>query len=310
MWSFNLSRGGTSLIYDNVFKAVSVSAASPLYHANPVYRHPTSGSCQDVWENACDNTPEKICLGYLKPCSGDSDCTEIPGDVCVNIDGQEDSSGYPCRDQFGTDVDWPYMTEQPVVAWNNKYCTSATDPLNCTANTYCRVTWASSDDSVVKVERNVIQYNSIAGTGDCEDGVDNDGDGYTDMDDPECSSFWDATNHKRKNYTAYTYPHPLTTGLSAPTRLAVVDKDTFSGGSVWTKSSGKTYTYYLTSREYGGKTIKTITEDGARLDETASVDLCESTSGSYFLDASDGTLYVHCTDGADPDAHTIEVYYH
>ena len=200
------------------------------------------------------------------------------------------------------------MKEEPFVAWNNKYCTSATDPLNCTPNIYCPITWGSGDDAVVKVERNIIQYNSVAGTGDCEDGIDNDGDGDTDMDDSDCSSFWDATNNIRKNYTAYTYPHPLTSGLSAPTRLAVVD--TFSGGSVWIISTGKTNTYYLTSRKYGGKTVKRITEDDARLDETASVDLCESTSGSYFLDALDGTLHVHCTDGADPDAHTIEVYYY
>ncbi len=116
-------------------------------------------------------------------------------------------------------------------------------------------------------------------------------------------------NTWEKYYEPYEYPHPLTKETvipAAPTELDTVTIDTFSGGSVWTKSTGEIYTYYLTSKKYGGKSIKWVKEDGTRLVETSSIDLCESTTGSYFLDI-DGTLYVHCTDGADSDMHTIEV---
>jgi hypothetical protein len=113
---------------------------------------------------------------------------------------------------------------------------------------------------------------------------------------------------QRPGYTPYDYPHPLTQE-SAPAAPELMLKDAFLGGSVWTKSTGKTYTYYLTSKKYGGRHIKKVTEDDTELVEIASIDLCESTTGSYFLDSSDGNLYVHCTDGADPDTHEIEVYY-
>jgi hypothetical protein len=105
-------------------------------------------------------------------------------------------------------------------------------------------------------------------------------------------------------YKIFAYPHPLRNeGLF----LSLID--TYTNGSFWTIYAGKLYTYFLSSAKYGGKNIKKVTQNDTELVKQVSIDLCESTKGSYFLNSTDGTLYMHSTNDADPDTHTIDVYY-
>ena len=113
------------------------------------------------------------------------------------------------------------------------------------------------------------------------------------------------TNTWTAYYTPYTYPHPL-----RQLSLQVYNKNTFANGNFWTILSGKAYTYALQPKRYSGTNIYKVTQDGSSLlKQGSSVDLCESTKGSYFVNTSDGTLYVHSTDDANPNMHSIEVVY-
>jgi hypothetical protein len=108
---------------------------------------------------------------------------------------------------------------------------------------------------------------------------------------------------QKPGYTSYFYPHPLTG------TMAINIKETYSYASVWEKFIGKIYTYLLTAMNFYGKEIVTITENGTVFINTTSIALCESTNGSYYINPSDGKLYIHCTDGNDPKTHLIEIYY-
>lgn len=201
IWSLNYSRGGGFLIYDNTFQLYNLGVISPLYFPNPVYRYPAS-SCGTPWNVACSATSGKICIKALNSCKTNADCTWVPNDSCVNLDGND--GGYPCRDQFGFAGN--DMTSNPVMGWNNLWCKGSP---NCTPNQHAAITWPSQDDHVIKRERDVIDFNSLTNIGTCNDGIDNNGDGLADMKDPVCIQFWDATNHRKKNYTPLKYPHPL-----------------------------------------------------------------------------------------------------
>lgn len=220
IWSFNLGRGGTGVIYDNSFRSVSVQAASVLWWNNPVYRHPDGNGCQCPWANdtgcpaadGCGGAQERFCIKDTTPCADDGDCTSIPGDECIPVDGHDDGSGYPCRDQLGTAAAGTGMVEHPLVAWNNSSCIDPSDPLGCTPSSYAAIRWNSADDDVVKPERNVIDYDAVAGTGTCEDGDDNDQDGAADASDATCAMYWDASTHQKRDYLPLPYPHPLADG--------------------------------------------------------------------------------------------------
>jgi hypothetical protein len=211
----NDGRGATGIIYGNKISFYDYQGpGTPFYWPNPVYRYPTVGGCQIPWDNPCDSATTKFCIKSTAVCTSDAECQSIAGDSCVSVDGQEDSSGYPCRDQFGTAASGTGMVEHPVVAWNNLWCEGS---ASCTPNQWAYISRSSQDADVVKYERNVIDYDPILGIGTCEDGVDNDLDGGIDnTSDITCQNYWDTINHKKKNYTPYTYPHPLRAEAAPP----------------------------------------------------------------------------------------------
>ena len=201
LWTPTYHRGGTGVIFNNTFRAAgSITSGNALFFPHPHYRG-TGGACGTPWTTKCDSTDEYMCsdgAGFEYPilCTQDSDCVGYGGHCDTVIDTP--GVGYPCRNQFGTEAD---CVHNPVVAWGNQWCDGG---LDCTLGP-CYITTGGSTDTV-KEERDWIDDST------CGDDVDNDGDGYTDENDPDCSTFWDATNNKRKNYTAYTYPHPLRGG--------------------------------------------------------------------------------------------------
>jgi hypothetical protein len=104
-------RGGTGVIFNNTFTATAFNCGGPLGITN--YRSFTSG-CQNPWANLCDNNVDRMCSNLMNNCTTDGDCTG--GAICINIDGHEDQTGYPCRDQIGRTTN---QTLSPVYAWNN-----------------------------------------------------------------------------------------------------------------------------------------------------------------------------------------------
>ena len=216
-WTMNNNRGGAWLIYDNIFRVESLGQRHALTFSNPVYRYPSSGGCQGVWSNPCDSVNTKFCIKSLSPCSKDSDCNEVSGDTCENID----TNAYPCRDQIGI-IDNSF-TRHPLVSWNNLWCEGSSD---CTPTE--KIGFLSNDSrdyEIIKFERDVID--DVSGSGGvpvCEDGIDNDGDGGLDSStDSTCQDYWDSTSNKLKGYSALSYPHPLRGEvLSPPKNLRIL----------------------------------------------------------------------------------------
>src|SRR6185295_15813862 len=109
-----------------------------------IYRVSEAGG--SPWPSRCDGTPEKICSTFYSHCSsgdhhtcfGPEECTgaygscadecttdaECPtGATCVQLDGQLDATGWPCRDQTGRGMDDPITHVQasaPLYWWNNR----------------------------------------------------------------------------------------------------------------------------------------------------------------------------------------------
>jgi hypothetical protein len=206
-WTLTYHRGGTGVIFNNNFRGNNCNARSPLYFNNPLYRSDGPCNCgpwpRCAWAAPCDGTPEKMCERSLMGCRDDGDCGA--NGPCVQIDGQEDGYGYPCRDQFGTTS--PGLTKHPVVAWNNKWCN--TGPT-CSPTTDAPILIPLHDHNWIKPERDYIDYNT------CSDGIDNDGDGQTDMNDTICLTYWDDVKKQKKEYTPCTYPHSLRTAELLP----------------------------------------------------------------------------------------------
>lgn len=130
-------RGGTGLIHDN---ALPTGFESVTF--TQIYRVTDLGSAP--WESRCDGTVEHVCSTFFSHCSGgdhhtcfsDSECGgagscvgecggdgECPaGSTCVQLDGHEEASGWPCRDQTGRGADDPVTHAQasaPLYFWDN-----------------------------------------------------------------------------------------------------------------------------------------------------------------------------------------------
>jgi hypothetical protein len=93
---------------------------------------------------------------------------------------------------------WAYgyrWATEPYMAWQN-YWADSTTVVSFKLNT---LDFPNLTD-YVRPRRDYIQDNSCSGF----------------MNEPICSAFWDDVNKKKKGYTPYTYPHPLTGGGSIP----------------------------------------------------------------------------------------------
>ena len=103
---------------------------------------------------------------------------------------------------------------------------------------------------------------------------------------------------------AMTFPYCNTT-----TDLQSIFKDIerfqgFDTLETFTLVSGQTNTYSKRNTGYIGLAF----EDGVALTIQTSIANCESNAGSYYYDSTNDILYIHSTDSADPDTHTITVY--
>lgn len=144
----DLHRGGTGMITNNQVKYKG-SAFNPPY----VFLLKISTA---RWGTNCDATSNKICsVGPGRSCTSDADCASGGGGTCTwNMDGQEDSTGYPCRDQTGVGYDGPngVQVKQPWYVYNNSYCTGSE---NCTPNLTARA--GLSDETRIVPGRDVIE---------------------------------------------------------------------------------------------------------------------------------------------------------
>ncbi len=98
-------------------------------------------------------------------------------------------------------------------------------------------------------------------------------------------------------------------GGPAPASPANYVGDSYNYVSVWGLDTGKIYTYLLTAKQYSGKRVGYVKEDGTDLARVVSKDLCESTNGSYYFDSSSGQVYIHSRSGVDPKTLSMYVYH-
>jgi hypothetical protein len=111
-------RGGTGVTFNNKFEQLPDCGAMLL----DLYR--TYQTAGDPWNARCSTSTGKACLNSAtampQSCSSDANCGGTAGS-CVSIDGPGASpSGYPCRDQIGTDGNAPQVSA-PALFWNNTY---------------------------------------------------------------------------------------------------------------------------------------------------------------------------------------------
>lgn len=200
-----------------------IRGANTVFYNNHLWDGDNPGTYNitgsQVWCKSCNNQPTIIY--YYRSCNGDG--VNCVGDFASRCDGTDEgfdnqtlSNGYLCLDQAGSE--WDTVNDEvkshPVVNWNNRFGgdTGTITELKIIGIGGC------SNPSIsdhVKEERDYISHNT------CSDNVDNDGDGNTDMDDADCVAWWDDTNNKKLNYTAYTYPHPLSSGGSGASKATM-----------------------------------------------------------------------------------------
>jgi len=134
-------RGGTHIIYNNTILETRNGARS----TNGMWSGTTAIVLQNdrsmekyqhisPWGDRCGSSTKKICLGTKTAaisCSSDADCGGEAGS-CQNLDGNEDGSGYPCRDQIGVAPNGTIrgqLTKYPSLFWNNTYNGNPTNPV-------------------------------------------------------------------------------------------------------------------------------------------------------------------------------------
>ncbi|MBN2459906.1 hypothetical protein JXB28_06500, partial [Candidatus Woesearchaeota archaeon] len=201
IWTSSYHRGGTGVVFNNTFRSAGVINAGTPLRLNRAFYRGISMSCQFLWETDCDSIDEMMCSDgngkvWPLPCTTDADCSRHGGHCDTVVD--EPGVGYPCRSQTGTDTG---RVNHPIVGWNNYFCQTG---LYCNPTTLAPMRVNDDAYQYVREERDFIDDTT------CSDGVDNDEDGLIDMDDPTCSTWWADT--QKKDYTPYTYPHPLAGG--------------------------------------------------------------------------------------------------
>jgi hypothetical protein len=123
-------RGGSGVLHHNKFLFHRNNSGSPFIIGE--YRSGGQGS-GPPWQNSCDSEPEYICSvfkGDTNPLCATGRCPPGMG-VPIQIDGNIDGTGYPCRDQIGFTYngrDDLIQASAPVYEWNNvciEGCTGA-----------------------------------------------------------------------------------------------------------------------------------------------------------------------------------------
>ncbi|MDD5203880.1 MAG: hypothetical protein PHS17_00590 [Desulfobacterales bacterium] len=113
-------RGGAGVIHGNRFIFHAGNSGSPFIISE--YRSGGTGS-GNPWLNSCDTKPEYICStfnGDQNPLSSGS-CPQGMGEA-IQIDGNTDGTGWPCRDQIGITYngsDDGVQASSPVYEWDN-----------------------------------------------------------------------------------------------------------------------------------------------------------------------------------------------
>jgi hypothetical protein len=188
-------RGGSGHFFNNKIIAES---STPFYADEATgihlinYRSCGYGSVEP-WTTACDSTDEKGCINgdyfHSLLCDSDADCTygtsggcshPVKQGECVKIDGNEDGTGYPCRDQIGRSTNQELA---PMLFWNNTI-SKAGGPA-----TQIYPSVPSCSAAHIKENRDYCAHTTCSGT--------------------SCSY---QCGTKLVNYNSYTYPHPLTQG--------------------------------------------------------------------------------------------------
>jgi hypothetical protein len=181
------TRGGSAVVYDNRFwdgsrKGSFVGSGTntwKVFLEMEYYR----GSIEARGASPQGDT---WCHDFTQPLGEDN------RDITSGAD-----KGWLCADQPGarkgaSQPTWLYRyqwAQEPLVAWNNQYTSVRS--------------WDNSEPSAYLVaRRDYIDDGNATCAGH--------------MGETICANFWDATNHKKLNYTAYTYPHPLVSGAASP----------------------------------------------------------------------------------------------
>jgi hypothetical protein len=276
-------RGGTHIIYNNtMLKSGSGSiSASGIVMQND--RSMDLPSAAPPWTDDCDSTNVKACLGtsvapsyprYSGPlnadahCDTDADCGGESGS-CQYIDGVEDSTGYPCRDQIGmsyTTADG--YTHYPSLFWANTYLGADKAPV---VRVYGDVT------DHIKINRDYC-YHATTMPATC--------------------------NSIATTYSAYDYPHPLTGGGGDSDGTDPVLSAWFPTTEQVCSADPQSINLGITSVDANITTCKWDTSTAAYADLTNTFDgaaagTAHHTDSASFACGATHTIYYSCQDAAD-----------
>ena len=210
-------RGGTGVVYNNTF---TYAGFTPYLIIFAAYRTAQSGGvpwgfCPQKWcsisgaacltNTECNptgtngtcttTTPNKVCTqpgAGVTACSSDANCGGVSG-ACQLTDGNGRGtglSGYPCRDQMGTDgVISGEQQFRPALFWNNKVGSTQYD-----------AGYSGTGDSTYLAANRDYCNGTGGGSGQ----------------PTTCGG-------RAVPYTPYTYPHPLQSGFQAPKKATGVN---------------------------------------------------------------------------------------
>ena len=273
-------RGGTLIVYNNTMLK---SGSGSMWATGIVLQNDRSmnlSSAAPPWTDDCDNTNVKACLGtsvaptyprYNGPlnsdahCDTDADCGGESGS-CVNIDGVEDSTGYPCRDQIGMSYTTAGgYTHYPSLFWNNTYLGADKAPV---VRVYGDVT------DHIKINRDYC-YHATTMPATC--------------------------NSIATTYSAYKYPHPLTGGGGEEDTIDPILSAWFPTTQQTCSADPQTVNLGITSDDNNITTCKWGTSTAAYADlpntmDGAAAGTVNHTDSASFACGATHTIYYSCSD--------------